>query len=115
MLLFAVGAVITAVSPTFVIAIVGLTIIAFGQGALMPLCFSVLGDLFEPAARARWSGLLAIPAGIAALLAPTLGGMITDTMNWSGLFWIIGAAALHRRPAGRHGRARTEGRLGAQD
>lgn len=88
LILFAVGAVITAVSPTFVIAIVGLTIIAFGQGALMPLCFSVLGDLFEPAARARWSGLLAIPAGIAALLAPTLGGIITDTMNWSGLFWI---------------------------
>lgn len=88
LLLFAVGAVITAISPTFVIAIVGLTIIAFGQGALMPLCFSVLGDLFPPAARARWSGLLAIPAGIAAMLAPTLGGLITDTMSWSGLFWV---------------------------
>ncbi len=88
LLLFAVGAVITAISPTFVIAIVGLTIISFGQGALMPLCFSVLGDLYEPAARARWSGMLAIPAGIAALLAPTLGGLVTDKLNWSGLFWI---------------------------
>lgn len=88
LLLFAVGSVVTALSPTFVLAILGLTIIGFGQAALMPLCFSVLGDLYPPAARARWSGLLAIPAGISALLAPTLGGLITDQMNWNGLFWI---------------------------
>lgn len=89
LLLFAIGSVVTAISPTFLLAIVGLTIIGFGQAALAPLCFSVLGDLFAPAARARWSGLLAIPAGISALLAPTLAGLITDTMNWNGLFWVM--------------------------
>lgn len=87
---FAVGAVLTAIAPSFIIVIVALTIIGIGQGALMPLCFSVLGDLYAPTERAKWSGLLAIPAGIAALIGPTLAGIITDSsLNWRGFFWLM--------------------------
>lgn len=87
---FVVGAALTALSPTFVIAIAAMTVLAIGQGALMPLCFSVLGDLYEPAERAKWSGLLAIPAGIAAFVGPTLAGLITDSsVNWRGFFWLM--------------------------
>lgn len=86
---FAVGSALTALSSTMVIAIAAMTVLALGQGALAPLCFAVLGDLYAPAERARWSGLLAIPAGIAALIAPTLAGLITDSMSWRGLFWVM--------------------------
>ena len=89
LILFAIGAMLSAISPSFVVAIASLVVTGLGWGALAPLCFSVLGDLFPPAERSRWSGLLAIPAGIAALVAPTLSGLITDTLNWRALFWVL--------------------------
>jgi MFS family permease len=88
--LFLVGAVLSAVSASMSLAIASRVILALGQGALPPLCFSVIGDLFQPAERARWSGLLNLPAGIAATIAPTVGGMLTDSaLGWRGLFWVV--------------------------
>lgn len=88
--LFLVGTVLSALSTTIAFAIVSRVILMLGLGALAPMCFSVIGDLFEPAARARWSGMLNVPAGIAATIAPTLGGLITEsTAGWRGLFWIM--------------------------
>lgn len=88
--LFLVGTVLSALSTTIAFAIVSRVILMLGLGALAPMCFSVIGDLFEPAARARWSGMLNIPAGIAATIAPTFGGLITESSaGWRGLFWIM--------------------------
>ena len=93
--MFLVGAVLSAVSTTMIISIASRVILAFGQGALAPLCFAVIGDLFAPAARAKWSGMLNLPAGIAATIAPTLGGMITESsMGWRGLFWVVAPLVL---------------------
>ena len=87
--LFLVGAIISVFSTSMAFAIVARVILALGQGALAPLCFSVIGDLFEPVARAKWSGMLNLPAGIAATIAPALGGILTDSsLGWRGLFWI---------------------------
>ena len=88
--LFLVGAILSAISTSMTISIGARVVLAFGQGSLAPLCFSVVGDLFVSADRAKWSGMLNLPAGIAATIAPTLGGIITDSsMGWRGLFWVI--------------------------
>ena len=88
--LFGAGSILSAISPAIAFAIAARVILMLGQGALAPLCFSVLGDLFEPVARSRWSGMLAIPAGIAATIAPTMGGLITQSQyGWRGLFWFM--------------------------
>jgi MFS family permease len=93
--LFLVGTVLSAISTSMAFAIGARVILTLGQGALAPLCFSVIGDLFEPAARARWSGMLNVPAGIAATIAPTLGGMLTESsMSWRGLFWVVAPLVL---------------------
>lgn len=87
--MFLVGSILSVLSTSMAFAILARVVLAFGQGAIAPMCFSVLGDLFEPAARARWSGMLNLPAGIAATIAPTLGGVITDSsLGWRGLFWV---------------------------
>ena len=87
--LFLVGAILSAISISMTSAIIARVVLALGQGSIAPLCFSVIGDLFEPAARAKWSGMLNLPAGIAATIAPSLGGIITDSsMGWRGLFWV---------------------------
>jgi MFS family permease len=93
--LFLVGAIFSALSASMAFAIASRVVLALGQGALAPLCFSVIGDLFEPASRAKWSGMLNLPAGIAATIAPTLGGMFTESsMGWRGLFWVIAPMVL---------------------
>jgi MFS family permease len=82
-----VGAVWCALSSTFVMLIVARTLLSIGQGGLAPLCFSTLGDMFEPAQRSRWVGLLNIPAGILSIVGPALGGWFVDNLHWKWIFW----------------------------
>ena len=56
------GTILSAVSPTFVSLIIANSITSLGLGALIPLCLSVLGDMFAPTERSKWVGLLNIPA-----------------------------------------------------
>ena len=76
-----------AFASSFVMLIVARTFLSIGQGGLAPLCFSVLGDMFESAERSRWIGLLNIPAGIFAIIGPTLGGWFVDNRTWRYIFW----------------------------
>ena len=81
------GAVWCALATNFVMLIIARTFLSIGQGGLAPLCFSVLGDMFESAQRSRWIGLLNIPAGIFAIVGPTLGGWFVDHRIWRYIFW----------------------------
>lgn len=94
LLVYLAGAALCAVSRTFVFFIGARVVLALGQGAIAPLCFSVVGDLFPPAERSRWTGLLQIPSGIAALLIPTFVGFLTDNLSWRYYFWIALGLAL---------------------
>jgi MFS family permease len=81
------GTILSAISPTFVFLIAANTLARLGSGALAPLCFSVLGDMFPPAQRSKWVGLLNIPGGFLALFGPTLGGWFVDNLSWRHLYW----------------------------
>src|SRR5262249_39733315 len=53
--------------------------------------------LFSPAARARIIGLFSGTYGLASIVGPLLGGIITDTIGWRGVFFLnlpIGSLAL---------------------
>ena len=65
-LFYLIGAILAGFSQDYIFFIGASVILSAGQAALTPLCFSVIGDLYAPAERSRWSGLLQIPAGIAA-------------------------------------------------
>jgi len=81
------GTLCSAFSSTFVMLIIARTVLCIGQGGLLPLCFSVLGDMYEPVERSKWVGLLNIPAGIFAFVGPTLGGWFVDNLSWRYIFW----------------------------
>jgi MFS family permease len=82
------GAGLSAVSQTFSALIVTLTIIGLGQGAIQPLCFSALGDMFAPFERSKWAGLLNIASGITAFIGPMLSGWFVDNLSWRYIFWV---------------------------
>ncbi len=85
---FLVGTILSALSPTFPILIWASAISRVGSGGLVPVCYAVLGDMFAPAERSKWVGLLNIPRGIFALFGPTLGGWFVDNLSWRHLFWM---------------------------
>jgi MFS family permease len=88
MVLFLIGTVLSAISPTFVMLIAANSIYRLGNGALAPLCYSVLGDMFAPVERSKWIGLLNIPQGIFAMVGPTLGGWMVDHNSWRNIYWM---------------------------
>jgi MFS family permease len=82
------GTILSAISPTFVSLIIANAITSLGLGALIPLCLSVLGDMFAPTERSKWVGMLNIPAGIFSLCGPTLGGWCVDNLSWRYIYWM---------------------------
>jgi len=81
------GSILSLLSTTFVFFIIASAIGALGGGAIMPIVFAVVGDMFEPVERSKWVGMLQIPMGIAALFGPALGGWFAGTVGWRYFFW----------------------------
>lgn len=53
-----------------------------GAGMAQALTFTLVGDIFTPAERARWQGLLASVFALASVIGPAVGGWITDNASW---------------------------------
>ncbi len=86
--IFIVGLGISARSTSMVFLVAAQTFMTIGHFPIYPLCFAVVGDLFPPTQRAKWTGLLNIPVGFSALLGPVLGGVVAESVfGWRGLFW----------------------------
>ena len=60
-----------------------------GGGVLMGNTFSIAGDLFPPAERAKYMGIFAAVFGVGGLIGPLLGGLIVDVLSWRWVFWSI--------------------------
>lgn len=68
-----------------------------GAASLFTSAFAVIGDLFPPAERGKYTGLFGAVFGVSSLVGPLLGGFITDTWGWHWVFFInlpIGGLAL---------------------
>lgn len=86
--IFVGGLALAASSPSMTFLIVASALMSIGHFPIIPLCFTAIGDLFPPAARARWTGLLSLPTGIAAAIGPVLGGVVSESaLGWRGLYW----------------------------
>lgn len=68
-----------------------------GAGAVMPITFTIIGDLFPGEQRARMQGVFSGVWGIAGLLGPLVGGLFVDHFSWRWIFYInvpVGAVSL---------------------
>ena len=59
-----------------------------GGGILISLPFIVVGEIFSSREWAKYMGILASVFGLADVLGPILGGVITDTFGWRWVFFI---------------------------
>ncbi|ADZ09403.1 major facilitator superfamily MFS_1 [Methanobacterium lacus] len=59
-----------------------------GGGILISLPFVMVGEIFSQNERAKYMGILGSVFGIADVLGPILGGVVTDTLGWRYVFFI---------------------------
>ena len=86
--IFLLGLGLTTQSKSMVFLVAAATFMSIGHFPIIPFCFAAIGDLFDPSERAKWTGLLNFPGGVAALIGPVLGGVIAESLfGWRGLYW----------------------------
>lgn len=68
--------------------LLALFIAALGQTILVTAMPAIVADLFPPAESGKYQGLIAGVYGVAAIIAPVLGGFITDNFSWRWIFFL---------------------------
>ncbi|HSJ65568.1 MAG TPA: MDR family MFS transporter [Gemmatimonadaceae bacterium] len=95
--IFLTGSLLCGIAPDARILIAARGVQGLGAAALFTTTYAVIADLFPPAARGRYMGLVSAVMGLASVIGPLAGGVITDTFGWHWVFFInlpIGAVAL---------------------
>ena len=59
-----------------------------GGGALMPIAFTIIFDIFPPEKRGKMTGLFGAVFGTSSLFGPLLGAYISDYFSWHWIFYI---------------------------
>ena len=85
---FLLGSVLAGASQTMNQLIFFRAVQGIGGGSMMALSFASVGDLFPPAERGKYQGIVAGVFGLSSVIGPTLGGLITDNLSWNWVFYI---------------------------
>ncbi len=88
MVIFLIGSALAGTSQNMTQLIIYRGIQGLGAGAMMPIAMAIIGDLFPPAERGKWQGLIVAVFGLASIVGPTLGGWITDNWGWRWVFYV---------------------------
>jgi len=94
---FLVGSALSGASQNMVQLILFRMVQGLGAGALMTLGYTIIGELFGLERRARMQGYISSVWGLASLMGPWAGGLLTDHVSWRWVFYLnlpFGAVAM---------------------
>ncbi len=94
MLLFLGGSLLCGMAQTMPQLIAFRAVQGIGAGGLLPLIFTMIGDLFSLEQRAKIQGLFSAVWGVSAVVGPLLGGFLVDSVSWRWVFLISIAPGL---------------------
>ena len=86
--LFAVGALLAALSNNFTVLLVGRCVQGVGGGGLIALTGVIITDLVPLRERGKWFGFISGCWAIGSVTGPILGGGFSQSVNWRWIFWI---------------------------
>jgi EmrB/QacA subfamily drug resistance transporter len=85
---FILGSVACALAPSMELLIVGRVLQGVGGGGILPLAQTVIADLLSPRERPLIQSYTSAMFLASSILGPVLGGLLTDYVHWSLIFWI---------------------------
>jgi len=95
--IFTIASFLSGLSQSMMQLIIFRGIQGIGAGVMIANAFTVIADIFPPAERGKYQGIISAVFGLSAIIGPSLGGFITDTLSWHWIFFVnvpIGTAVV---------------------
>src|SRR5690349_20360444 len=86
--IFQAGSVLCGMSQNMTQLILFRALQGIGGGAMMVNSFAIIGDVFPPAERGKYQGMIGGVFGLSSVAGPVLGGWITDHASWRWVFYV---------------------------
>ncbi len=96
--LFTLGSIACGLSNTLIALVVFRVLQGIGGGMIMPLAQLIMAQVAGPQRMGRVMGVVSMPAMLAPILGPVVGGLILQNLHWSWIFFVnvpIGALAIY--------------------
>jgi EmrB/QacA subfamily drug resistance transporter len=97
LVIFIAGSAACALAPNMPALILARALQGLGGGGILPLAHTIVGDMVSPRERPRYQAYTSVMFLAASVVGPLLGGVLTDYVHWTMIFWInlpMGALAL---------------------
>jgi DHA1 family bicyclomycin/chloramphenicol resistance-like MFS transporter len=86
---FAAASILCALAPSIELLIAARFLMGVGGSAGLVVARAVVRDWFDEEASARMFSMMMVVAGIAPVVAPTIGGLLLTRFHWQAVFWIL--------------------------
>jgi MFS family permease len=84
--IFAVGSVLAILAPNFTVFLIARGVQAAGAGGIFPVATAAIADRVPIERRGSALGLLGAVWGLAAIIGPNVGGVLTHFFSWHAIF-----------------------------